>query len=88
MFNQIKDLYNLKKQAEELQKQMSQEKITASSSDNLVTITINGNQELLDVKIAPENLNSDKLEHAFKDAFSRAQSRLKNTMAEKFKGMI
>ena len=50
MFGQLKDIYNLRKQAAELQKQMESEKITVNSPDNLITLTINGNHELLDVK--------------------------------------
>ena len=88
MFDQIKDLYNLKKQADQLQKQMAQELITAVSSDGMVSVTLNGNQELVDIKITDSELNAAKIEQGFKEAFSKAQSQLKNLMAEKFKGML
>jgi DNA-binding protein YbaB len=87
MFGQLKDLYNLRKQAQELQKQLEGEKITASSSDNLVTLTLNGNHELIEVKIN-DGSNPDALARAFKDAYNKAQNDLKTLMAQKFQGMM
>jgi len=87
MFDQLKDLYKLKQQAEELQKKLNEEKITASSG--VVTITINGNHDLLNVEIDPNvTLSADLLAKDFKNAFSDAEKRLKSALAEKFKGMI
>ncbi len=87
MFGQIKDLYNLKKQAEELQKQLGNEKFAGTSGP--VTVMINGNQELLDVQIAAsENLDTAKLSRDFKSAFQQAQDQMKKVLAEKFRGMV
>ncbi len=87
MFGQLKDLYNLKKQAEELQKQLANEKFTGTSGP--VTITINGNQELLDVQISSvENSDANKLAKDFKTAFNQAQEQMKHVMADKFRGMV
>ncbi len=87
MFGQLKDLYNLKKQAEELQKQLGNEKFTGTSG--AVTITINGNQELLDVQVSSsENLDASKLSRDFKSAFNEAQSQMKKVLADKFRGMV
>lgn len=87
MFGQLKDLYNLRKQAAELQKQLENEKITSTSSDNLVTLTLNGSHDLIDVKINGEG-SSDQLAHSFKDAYNKAQSELKSILAQKFQGMM
>jgi DNA-binding protein YbaB len=87
MFDQIKDLYKLKKQAEELQKQMGGERITATYG--AVSVTINGNQELVDVSatgsdlVAPQALADD-----FRKAFNQAQSEMKKVIAQKFRGMM
>ncbi|OGE73892.1 MAG: hypothetical protein A3I07_03485 [Candidatus Doudnabacteria bacterium RIFCSPLOWO2_02_FULL_42_9] len=87
MFGQLKDLYNLQKQAKELQKQLENEKVAVSSSDNSVTITINGNHELLDIQI--HNTDSkEALARAIKEAYAVAEAQLKSILAEKFKGMI
>jgi|GEM_PF-4540441 DNA-binding protein YbaB len=90
MFDQLKNLNNLRKQAAELQKQLEAEKITASSPDNLITITLNGAHELIDLKINRElsAVNADQLTFAFKDAYNRAESQLKNLLAKKFQGLI
>ncbi len=87
MFDQIKDLYKLKKQAEELQKQMGGERMSAESG--IITVTINGNQELVDVTAATnEPTDPQKLAQDFKSAFAKAQSEMKKLMAQKFKSMM
>ena len=87
MFDQIKNLYNLRKQAEELQKQMGNEKFTGNSGS--VTITINGTQELLDVQITSiQSGNENALANDFKKAFGSAQDQMKRVMAEKLRGMV
>lgn len=89
MFGQLKDLYNLRKQAQELQKQLENEKVIGTSNDGLVTVTINGNHEVLDVKIHSEReLNSSKLESAFKNAHKNALDELKSNLSKKFAGMM
>lgn len=89
MFDQIKDLYKLKKQAEELQKQMAREQITGSSRNGTFHVTINGNQELLKVDIAPEiDLHQPEIEKNIKEAHQDAQEKLKHLMAQKFQGLI
>jgi DNA-binding protein YbaB len=90
MFDQLKNLNNLRKQAAELQKQLDAEKITTNSSDGLVTLTLNGSHELIELKINSEvsTLNNDQVSRAFKDAYNKAESELKNILARKFQGMI
>jgi DNA-binding protein YbaB len=89
MFDQLKDLYNLKKQAEELQKQMANEQITGTSRDGKFTVTLNGNQELINLEIAPDaNLLAEEIKKSVKEAHKDAQDKLKSVLAQKFKGMI
>ena len=87
MFDQIKDLYKLKQQAAELQKQMAQ--VISTGTSGLVTIKINGNQELVEVAITENGeLDRPQLARDFKTAFTRAQDEVKKTMAARFKDLI
>jgi DNA-binding protein YbaB len=89
MFNQIKDLYNLRKQAGEMQKQMANESVTGTSADGSVIITLNGNQEMTQVKISEDSDPTiQEMEHNIRQAYNDAQSKMKNLMMEKFKGMV
>lgn len=87
MFDQIKDLYKLKQQAAEMQKQLNSTLITGESSDKSVTIIINGNHDLVDIKIS-ESLNNTQTQENIKQAYSNAQSQLKNLLVQKFQGML
>ena len=67
MFGKIQNIYKLKKQADEMKKQLAVEIIEAESHG--VKVTMNGNQEVLSVETNPE-LGKEKLEEALKDAFN------------------
>lgn len=89
MFDQIKDLYNLKKQAQEMQKQMEKERVSGSSNDGAFTITINGSNEVVEVIVSTEtSFDHTRIEKNIKEAFTDAQAKLKSVMMEKFKGMM
>lgn len=89
MFGQLKDLYNLRKQAQEMQKQLAFERVTGSSNDGTFSITLNGNQELLEVNISPDiNLTNPEIEKNIKQAHADAQNKLKTVLAQKFQGMM
>ena len=90
MLDQIKDLYKLRKQAQELQKQLEAEKINTMSSDGLVSMTLNGSHELLNFKINSEigSVSNAQLEKSFMEAYNKAQNELKNVLAQKFQGML
>ena len=90
MFEQLRDLNNLSKQANELQKTLEAERITISSANGLVKLTLNGAHELIDLKINSDlaNITSETLISAFKQAYNQAQSELKTTLARKFQGLI
>jgi len=87
MFDNLKNLYAMKKQAEELQRQMAGEKINGSCG--LVNLTINGNQELLDVQInSTELVDPQTVASDFKKAYNVAQKEMKNMLSKRFKGMM
>ncbi len=68
---------------------MAQEKVTGHSSNHTFSITLNGNQELLEVNISPDiDLNQPDIEKNIKQAYADAQDKLKSLMAEKLKGMM
>jgi DNA-binding protein YbaB len=89
MFNQIKDMYNLRKQAQEMQKQMATESVTGTSADGCILITLNGNQEMTGVKISEDaNPTVPEMERSIMQAYNDAQGKMKKLMMEKFKGMM
>lgn len=87
MFDQLKDLYNLRKQAQEIQKQMATEQVIGTSANGTFSVTINGNHELVKLDISPEiDLHHPDIEKNIKEAHQDAQEKLKQLLAEKFSG--
>lgn len=85
MFDQIKDLYKLQKEAKEMQKKMKVIQITGFSDDEDVKIKINGLQEVEDVELSDELLtpeNKKYLIKAFKEAMKDAQKKLQKELAK------
>lgn len=89
MFGQIKDLYNMQKQAREMKKQLESESVTGSSKDGQLHMTLNGSYDLLSVKVAAEaQLSPSEIEKNIQQAFDDASAQLKKILMEKFKGMM
>jgi DNA-binding protein YbaB len=89
MFGQIKDLYNLQKQAREMKKQLESEQVTGSSSDGLIRLTIDGSYDLKSVKVDPAaQLSPSQIEQGIRQAYEDANSQIRSILAEKFKGMM
>jgi len=80
MFGKMKDMYQLKKQADEIKKQLAHETVEADKHG--VKITMNGNQEVLSVEVNPE-LDKEKLEEALMDCFNDAIKKVQRVMATK-----
>lgn len=79
--NQFKDLRN---QAKTLQNQLKEEQITSSSGG--VSITMDGNQDIIAINIeesllAPEK--KSKIENAFKDAYGDALKKIRKILVTK-----
>lgn len=85
----LKDLNSMRKQAKEMQSTLSKEILTGTSQNGHVSVTIDGNQNVLKVEIQDAAL-SDKLqlERSVKDALSRALDALKKLMVSKFSSML
>jgi DNA-binding protein YbaB len=89
MFGQLKDMYNLQKQAREMKRQLESEEITGTSKDGLMHITINGSYDLVRVKVdETAQLSPSQIEQDIRQAYDDANSRLKSILMEKFKGMM
>jgi DNA-binding YbaB/EbfC family protein len=83
MFGKIKDLHQLKKQADEMKKQLEDEIIEAENKG--IKISMNGNQEVLSVAINPD-LDKEDLEKYLKETFNDAVKKVQRVMAQKMMG--
>ena len=89
MLDKLKDLYNLQKQARELQSRLAGERVEGVSRDGSFHVDLNGNQEVLSVSISENvNLSREIMERNAKEAFSDALSKLKNLLASKMREMM
>ena len=85
MFNQLKDIYKLQKEAREMQKKMKEVKIAGVSDNEDVKIYMNGLQEIDNIEIADELLsveNKKQLVKEFKEAMKDAQKRLQKELSK------
>ncbi|HNX81090.1 MAG TPA: YbaB/EbfC family nucleoid-associated protein [Candidatus Omnitrophota bacterium] len=85
----MKQLMDLQKQMQQMKRELDNTYFDVTSSDNTLTITMNGSQEVRDVVLqrAPQELDKAKLEHAIKDAYNRGIKKSQTVAAEKMKGM-
>ena len=80
MFNKLKDLAEMKKQASAMQAMLAQEKIEAENHG--VKIVMSGNQEVLQVEINPA-LGREEQEKYLKETFNEAIKKAQRLMAQK-----
>ena len=78
--DQMKEMRELKAQAEAMQKQMSAIVVEADAGHGAVKVTVNGSQKVLSVKIDPKVMDPDKPEklenlivQAINDGIQKAQ---------------
>jgi len=85
--NKAKDLYKLQKQAKEIKKQLKNIHVEAESDG--VTVTIDGEQHFIDVKIDESILgDSKKISKAFVEASNKAIKKSQLIGAEKMKDVM
>lgn len=87
-FGKMKDLYDLQKKARQIQKELKDVEVEASSNDGWVTVVFNGEQHLTEIELAEEALkpeNKRELEKDLKNSISQAISRAQAVAAEKMK---
>ena len=83
--SQAKDLYNLQKEAREMQKKMEQINIHGESKNSEVKMTINGAQEIQNIVIEDFLLSleqKDRLVQLIKEASKDAQKKLQKELVK------
>lgn len=86
MFNKLKQIQELRKQAKELQNSLSAEAITSESEKSLIKVTVDGNHKVKNVEIDNNLLNiesKEKLENGLLDAYNKATDEVQKMMARK-----
>lgn len=81
MFDKVKQLYELKKQADQLKKELEKEIIEVENSG--YKIRINANVRFLEIQM-PENPDPNKL----KDVLNKAVEEVQKVAAKKMQGMM
>lgn len=84
MFNKLKQFKDLRSQAKTMQDSLAQE--TISEEKNNVKIVLNGNMEVLEIKLN-ENLSKNAQEETLKNCFNDALKRAQRLMAKKLQEM-
>ena len=85
MFDQLKDIYKLQKEAREMQKKMKSLQIVAISDDEEVKITMNGMQEIEEMEIDDALMtieNKRNLIKAIKEAVKDGQKKLQKELSK------
>ena len=82
----------LQKKFEEMQDKLKDERVEGSSGNGLVRVTLNGEHEMIDVKIKPECVDSEDvegLEDLIRAAYNEAAKKLEKSSASElgFPGM-
>lgn len=84
MFNKLKQLKDLRDHAKKMQSVLSEENVTVERKG--VTIVMNGNMEIVSIKIADDVAKSN-LEVILKDNFNDAIKQIQKIMAKKMQEM-
>jgi DNA-binding protein YbaB len=81
MFDKMKQMYELKKQADEMKRALEAEVLDVEQGD--IRVRVNGAQKLLELSF-PQDVNPDKL----KDAINKAMDEAQKVAAKKMQGMM
>jgi len=90
-FGQMKDMYALQKKAKQLQKELKEMEIEATSTDGEVTVVASGEMKVVSVQINPEFLKEDSqaaLETAIKEATNQAIGRAQTESATRMQPLL
>ncbi len=87
MLDKLKALMDMQNKMKDVKRELDNTDFDILSSDGLVKLTMNGSQELKQVKITAglEGLEANKLELSLKDAWNRAIKRSHELAAQKMK---
>ncbi|MFA6216516.1 MAG: YbaB/EbfC family nucleoid-associated protein [Candidatus Omnitrophota bacterium] len=89
MFDKMKALMDMQKKMQEMKKQLENTTFDVQSSNGLIKITMNGAQEITDIKVSGDlsNMQEETLEQAMKDVFTKAIKQSQVVAAEKMKSV-
>jgi len=88
MFSKLKQVQELRSQANQIKSALSAEMVEGSGAWGKLKITMDGNQEVKKVVVDPELLgNKEKLEAAIADAANDAVKKAQRVMAQKMQSM-
>jgi len=76
---------------ERLQKQMTEMRIEATAGGGMVTVTVNGNKQLLAIKLDPEVVSKDEVEmlqDLIVAALADAHRKVDEALASQMQGMM
>lgn len=87
IFGQMKDLYKMQREAKKIKAKLKTTHIEAEVEG--VTIVINGEQEVISVKISPESLmNKSALENNLVKAFNKSVKKAQEIAAAEMKDIM
>lgn len=86
LFGQMKDTYKIQKQAKKIKKELARLHIEAEIEG--IIVTINGEQEVVDVKIPDEKRNDPKLTKYLLEAFNKAIKKAQAIAADRMKDVM
>jgi DNA-binding YbaB/EbfC family protein len=91
----LKQAQKLQKRLEQLQDELAEKQVEGTAGGGMVTVVVNGKQDLVDVKIDPEVVNPDDVEiledlivAAANQAREKAQEMAKEEMRKVTGGLI
>lgn len=94
MQNMMKQMQKMQKKMAEAQEELGEQKIDGTAGGGMVTVTITGNKEVVDVKINPEAVDPEDVEMlqdlvlaATNDALKKIEELTNKTMGQFTQGM-
>jgi DNA-binding YbaB/EbfC family protein len=94
MQNMMKQMQKMQKQMGEAQEKLGEQKIEGTAGGGMVTVTMTGHKEVVEVKINPEAVDPDDVEMlqdlvlaATNDALKKVEELTNNTMGQFTKGL-
>ena len=90
MANMVSQAKQIQQRMEEMQRELEQEEVTASSGGGMVTVTMNGKQKMVQIQIDPELLKPEDagmLEDLIVVAANEAQDRVQEHVKDKLSSL-
>ncbi len=87
--DQIKDVNKMRQQAKQMQLLLGQEQISGHSKDNMIKLTIDGNQEIKSVEVGDGVVGDrKKIAQDIREALSDVNEKYQKLMSSKFGHMF